>query len=346
MKHWILFISVWMVTLQIGAQQYEFNDAIRLSGFGTFSLSRSDSEVPVFTYRNIDDQWCADCDSTLGLQLDWVINDQFRSSVQVVKRPQDDYSAPELEWAYLAYTQGNSTLKLGRLRIPMFLLSEYYYVSAAYPWIRPPHDIYDSFAGVTHYNGVAYEWQYWPTEQLQLKISPYIAAAEENDYQFFGKPFTLDSDGAYGLTVDLLQDDHQLHLSYLSVDSDQKQNGNTVFHYDMDMLSVGFNYLYQGYNIALETLYDSGLFADWYIGISRDMGNWLPYVQYGQLRGHANQTYLLGVRYPLTPRVVINAEWEYIRSPQIPLSGHFTQVQTAPIENDSHIFTLALSFTF
>ncbi|SHO58628.1 outer membrane protein [Vibrio quintilis] len=327
--------------------QYNLSESLRLSGFGTLSVSRSDSSVPIFTYRDIKDETCYDCDTTLGLQGDWLISDTLRSSVQIVKRPQDHFSDPELEWAYLAYTKGDLTAKVGRQRLPFFISSEYYYVSAAYPWARAPHNVYDNVQGMTHYDGLALEQQFWLSDQTQIKISPYLATKDKNDFELYGQEFGFETTTGKGLAIDLYKDENQLHFSYFSATADNTKNGYLLVRRKLNLISLGFKTIYDNFSLSLETLYQKDLLSNWYIGLAQEQGEFSPYVQYGE--GHENyknRSYLAGVRYNISPKVKLNLEWEYVQAPKTNANGFFSAIQLGNIDGDSNIVSLSLSFLF
>lgn len=127
----------------------ELTEQLSISGFGSTSWAKSDNETAVIINHGISDSSCFDCDTTFGIQLDY-FNDAFKASVQLVKRPQDNWSEPELEWAYAGYSVNNFEFRAGRLRLPIFLLSEYYYVNHAYTSTRPPEEVYNSILGSPH----------------------------------------------------------------------------------------------------------------------------------------------------------------------------------------------------
>jgi hypothetical protein len=60
----------------------------------------------------------------------------------------------DASWAFLKYQVDSDTYaRAGRLRMPIFLLSEYLDVGVAYPWVRPPMEVYglvpfSNFSGV------------------------------------------------------------------------------------------------------------------------------------------------------------------------------------------------------
>ncbi|EKO3379644.1 sulfate ABC transporter permease [Vibrio fluvialis] len=333
----------------LAMSQINVGEHVRVSGFGTVSATKSDTSVPIFVHRNIDDEWCFDCDTTLGLQLDWIINDQWRTSVQTVKRPQDHFSSPELEWAYLESAWGAYSAKVGRLRLPVFMMSEYYYVSVAYPWIRPPQDVYDSLLGITHYDGASFEWNKMLTDASQLRISTFAALPSENDYRLYNTQYTLDASSAYGLTMDWYQDDNVFRIAYLTAEADLKTGSYNISHYDMDLLALGINYALGDYHLFSEYIYDNQLYSNWYVGLARQFGKWQPYAQYGQRRKlYSNDSYLFGLRYNVVPNVAINGEWQVVNSTENIISGHFTREQNplTGIKTKAHIISLAISFTF
>ena len=126
----------------------ELTDNFSLSGFGSTSWATSDNDNPLIINRGFTDENCYDCDTTFGVQLDYFYN-SFKASVQVVKPPQYDWSDPQLEWAYLGYEFNDFDVSIGRLRLPLFLASEYYYVGQAYMTARPPTEVYNSRISVS-----------------------------------------------------------------------------------------------------------------------------------------------------------------------------------------------------
>ena len=112
----IIANSLFFIAVSIPVQALatiELTEDLRLSGFGSTSITKSDNKTPLFTNRRITDETCYDCDTIFGLQLDYDFLESFTTSVQVVKRPQDDFSSPELEWAYVGYETESFDFKVG-----------------------------------------------------------------------------------------------------------------------------------------------------------------------------------------------------------------------------------------
>ncbi|RQW62700.1 sulfate ABC transporter permease [Vibrio viridaestus] len=342
-----LYILLTLMFAIPGYSQINLTDDVRLSGFGTFSLAISDSDVPMYAYRNIDDHLCYDCDSTFGVQLDWLISDSLRSSVQVVKRPQDSFSDPELEWGYLAYNWDNSTLKVGRLRLPTFIMSEYYYVSAAYPWSRTPADVYDNILGITHYDGMTYEWSHLLDNGAQIRLAPYISKNLSSKYNWYDNYYTLDTTPTRGATLEYSKDDSLWRMSYLHTNATQYKGSYKVAHFSLDVLSAGFNIEDDNFTYIGEGMLEQNLFANWYLGAAYQYDNIQPYVQYGQRRRlFENETITTGVKVNLATNLFVNLEYTHATSSHTPVSGHFNTIQYPHIDTIANLYTVSLSFLF
>jgi hypothetical protein len=83
-------------------------------------------------------------DSKLGGQLDVHLDQRWSAVLQVVTEQRLDYSyRPRVEWANLTYqVTPELALRAGRIAMPMFIAAEYRKVGYAYPWVRPPIEVY------------------------------------------------------------------------------------------------------------------------------------------------------------------------------------------------------------
>ncbi len=326
-------------------------DSFTASGFGSFSATQSDNQTPILRNRDITDDWCYDCDSTLGLQLDWQISSQFRSSVQVVKRPQDPFSDPELEWAYVAYDYDNFTFRAGRLRLPLFIMSEYYYVSYAYPWFRPPQDIYDSLLGITSFNGISATWEGLIQDEVGISVTPFWSIPDDNTFNSAGNKIRIESEYAYGLNVDFSY--HDTIFSFSALSSEFKQTISGVpfpvrnEQKSLHLVTLGIEQYWEGWHILAETLLSPDNYSNWYISIDYPFETMTPYVTYSQQRvTYSGEQLLLGVRYDYNHYIAFNLETQYFRAAQEALTGHFTEPLVDINDHDASIITLGVSFAF
>jgi len=91
--------------------------------------------------------------SKLGLQGTFALTEQTQIVGQLVSRGVDDWT-PEMEWAFLSHEFDNGfTTRIGRLRVPLYMYSDYLEVGYAQPWANPPADVY-SIVPVSSYDGI------------------------------------------------------------------------------------------------------------------------------------------------------------------------------------------------
>lgn len=344
-----LFSSTASATIQI-------SDDLLFSAFGSTSVTKSDNETPIFLNREITDETCFDCDTTLGLQLDYQFLNNFTASIQVVKRPQDEWSEPDIEWAYIGYNYDQYDLKIGRLRTPTFLDSEYYYVAHAYAAARPPQEVYDSQLGITSYDGISFKWQGELNDQLSLSIEPYGAFFGERDARKGIQQYEFDIDLMIGMKIELSSYDYRLFINGLRTDFDMnvQLTGFAVELNDQSFktYSMGGEYLWDTVTLRAETYYSKDRNFNWYAQVSYNIDKFTPYVSYaeknsiGDADENDNQSITIGVHYDITPSVSINLDYQHEMTDDYTpaASGQFTETFTTNSETDANIFTLMFNF--
>jgi hypothetical protein len=91
-------------------------------------------------------------ESIFAIQAVVDLSTNFKATAQLVAKGVDDFE-PEFDWYYLTYQATNSlTFMAGRRNIPMYYFSEFAEVGYAYPWMRPPSNLY--WWQITQFNGV------------------------------------------------------------------------------------------------------------------------------------------------------------------------------------------------
>lgn len=124
-------------------------DELTLSGFGSLGYSR-DNQDRIGFMRNTTQPVSENSngsfisDSILGLQLNYTPNPEFEAVVQAVARDKKNTSiGNSVEWAFLAWHPNEALdLRVGRMGLDIFLLSEYRNLGFSQPWIRPPTEFY------------------------------------------------------------------------------------------------------------------------------------------------------------------------------------------------------------
>lgn len=150
---------------------------LKINGFVSagFGMSLEDD----FSYDGNEETGSFDADGVGGLQIEGRVSDSTRAVLQLVGRSNDDDFNVETEWAYIGYKPTeNGELRVGLQRFPFFLMSEYIEVGYAYPWIKPPAEVYlpgmpSSYSGVSWHQAInAGEWAhtlmgYWGNDRFE-----------------------------------------------------------------------------------------------------------------------------------------------------------------------------------
>ncbi|WP_233520587.1 putative porin [Flocculibacter collagenilyticus] len=90
-------------------------------------------------------------ESVFGLQFRADLGESLAVTAQLVAKGTDDFE-PEFDWFYLTYQATDDlTLMAGRRNIPMYYFSEFSEIGYAYPWVRPPSNLY--WWQVTQFDG-------------------------------------------------------------------------------------------------------------------------------------------------------------------------------------------------
>ena len=132
------------------------------SAFGTAGLTHSSESKADFVATDLQEKgagasstWSPYVDSRLGAQLTGRFSPQLAGVVQVISEQRYDGTfKPEWEWVNLKYSATpDFSVRAGRIVLPTFLLSDARKVGYAYPWVRPPAELYN-LVPITNSDGV------------------------------------------------------------------------------------------------------------------------------------------------------------------------------------------------
>ncbi len=121
----------------------DMSSRLKINGFFSSGVTLLDSEDFEFEQLNIDEDYSTSSVTKLGIQMSFKVSDDISVTGQLVSKGIDNYDV-EAEWAYLSWdVTENFTARIGRQRTPYYMLSEYLDVGYAYPWTRPPIEMYN-----------------------------------------------------------------------------------------------------------------------------------------------------------------------------------------------------------
>ena len=147
------------------AQESSGFPSVKISGFGTGALTWTNEDRAEFARPNqvsgAADNVRTGIDSNLGLQADMPVNSwlSFTGQVLVRKDAEEHYGA-ELGWAFAkARINDELSVRVGRVGLPVFMISDYRNVGYANTMLRPPAEIY-SQVPFNSIDGADITWQH------------------------------------------------------------------------------------------------------------------------------------------------------------------------------------------
>ncbi|MFA9216451.1 MAG: porin [Sphingomonadaceae bacterium] len=149
MKKQLLVAAILSATAAMHAQAGSLDDGnLSISGFGTLGVAKSDTDQAQFARYNqaegVKDQPRIGLDSNLGLQATYKFNDWLSGTAQVLTRKNTSPTfTTDLTWAFLkAKVNDEVSVRVGRVVLPVFLISDYQNVGYANTMMRPPIEVY------------------------------------------------------------------------------------------------------------------------------------------------------------------------------------------------------------
>lgn len=146
------------------AQDTSGMPAVTVSGFGTLALTQTNSDAAQFVRPNQSAGATRTArtgvDSNFGVQANSTLNSWLSATVQglVRKDGEDDFGA-ELAWAFLkGRVNDKLSLRVGRMGLPVFLISDYRNVGYANTMLRPPAEVYAQVP-LNSFDGIDATWQ-------------------------------------------------------------------------------------------------------------------------------------------------------------------------------------------
>ena len=138
---------------------------VKVSGFGTGALTYANTDKAEFARPNQAQGSSKDfrtgIDSNLGLQADMPVNSWLSLTAQglVRKDAEANYGA-ELSWAFAkARISDEVSVRVGRVGLPVFMISDYRNVGYANTMLRPPAEVY-SQVPFNSIDGADITWQH------------------------------------------------------------------------------------------------------------------------------------------------------------------------------------------
>ncbi|OAN18545.1 hypothetical protein A3K86_06560 [Photobacterium jeanii] len=122
-------------------QQSSVADRFQFDGFASLNLQTANNGAG---YAGATNKLNLDEGSLIGLQSVFTVNDTTSATVQLVSRGTElENWKPQIEWAFISHEfTPNLKGRAGKLRLPLFMLSDYLEVGYAQLGVRVPNEVY------------------------------------------------------------------------------------------------------------------------------------------------------------------------------------------------------------
>lgn len=175
-----LLLSLSLVLAAAGVRAAD----VTVSGFGTLGYAISDK--PYSYQRYVDEQGTFDRDSRLAVQVDAALSRRWSATAQLKFAPDEDSDsrwAPRLSWGFLSWRPDDDwLLRVGKLRIPMYLGAESMDVGVSFDYARLPIEVY-SIAPTLDFTGASVT-RSWDVGRGELSVDGYWGKTRSNWRQY------------------------------------------------------------------------------------------------------------------------------------------------------------------
>ena len=354
-------ISVIAASVLFSAQ----SQAIEFDGFLTAGLAAHDQKD--ITYLDgISKDISFDNDSKFGIQVTADASPDMQVVAQLLAAGADNNYSMDVEWAYLDYAiSDNFSLRGGKVKQPVFLISDYFEVGYAYPWIRPPQEVYrnnpiNTIVGME----ALYQLNF---SELSITFQPYLGT-NSDAVPGSGGAVTFNAENLAGLAIMANTRSFTFQMSYLQTDVETISPADASFAAvgDATLASVGLSwdiYNFVGYteyvtrdinNAAGNPM--EALFPDqdgYYLTLGYRMGKYLPHITVansestpfvgGGNPGVNQDSITLGLRYELNEAAALKMELQSIEPSQVTESGLFNGALT---DDKANMISIAVDVIF
>jgi len=253
------------------------------NGFGTAGVVHSSEAQADFTSSvfkpngaGYSHNWSADVDSRIGAQATANFTPQLSAVVQVIsEQGYDNTYRPGVEWANIKYQfTSDFGVRLGRIELPTYLVSDFRKVGYAIPWVRPPVEVY-GVAPVTNNNGMDLSYRM----HFGSITNTLSGAYGRNNKLEFPNDVGIDTRNLWGVFDSAEYGAALLHLSYLQTKATETP-GIALFGVFRDLGPQG---------VALADKYEliDRAVSIVTIGASYDPGDWFAMSEWTRISSHS-----------------------------------------------------------
>jgi hypothetical protein len=294
--------------------------------------------------RGITEDLTFERDTRFGLQISSDITEDMSVVAQLLGRGDKGNFNAIIEWAYIDYEIHETTnVHVGKIKQPVYLVNDYVEVGYAYPWIRPPQEVYLLNNPLNTVNGLELLFQF-PVGPGTLSFQPYIGSNRDDVPNGNGAYF--EAENIYGMDIKYSGRGYTVHASNFQCEvtlTGQPFEAPTLFgtpatvslggsEGDCEVAAAGFNLDIKNVIVYAEwtkRTTDSTLsraFGDteaFYTTLGYRFGKWMPHITFASIEGEAS---VVGLS---TNEGVADVGFEYAGVPGLTTLNFPTPIQTS-----------------
>ncbi len=260
--------------------------------------------------RGITQDLTFETDTRFGLQISSDVSESMEIVAQLLARGTISNFDAIIEWAYVDYEFTDwLSLRAGKIKQPVYLVNDYVEVGFAYPWIRPPVEVYYLNNPLNTVNGAELLLAF-PVGPGTLSFQPYIGSNRDDIPNTGGQAF-FEAENIVGIDVKYSGRGYTVHASNFQCDVNTfgslsgvpTATPGVTFDIDLngkgecDVTSAGLTFdvanvvVYAEWQERTTTDTLSRPFGDqeaWYATLGYRMGKWLPHLTYATIDGKAS----------------------------------------------------------
>ncbi len=322
----IIFLTIFIASTAIAGKT-------EISGYTSLIGTKTDAKDATYWNEYAADYADFTHQSLIGVQLNAEIVKNLEISLTILGEGKEKYKA-EFSWFYATYTiTDNSSFRFGRLKVPIYMVSNYIDIGHAYPWVTPPPEVYSTNV-IESSDGLEY---IYATDIFAstLQINTYVGT-NQNDHHLAPSFINdgINSGGTYktgdkvgfqahdllGIEVSLATDNVTFKFSHnqaimssteLSITKSRIQLGGFGIIIDAANFIIYSEYVHRYSDDSLQSVFpdqDSG-----YVTLGYRIAKFLPYITYATIdKGKTDTKYAVvqesnsvGLRYDVNTKMAI-----------------------------------------
>lgn len=329
----ILAVSVLAALAAMAGQHARASDDIKFKGggFGTLGATRTNLDDTGFRtnlnqFKGADRDVDLGVDSRLGLQGTVSYKSVFNVTAQLLgmRREANDFEL-DFEWLYAQYTGvPGLDVKLGRVALPSFMVSDSRYVGYSVPWVRVPPLVYTGQSFSTVDGGqLGYSHSVGPAV-VSLQLTHGKSQASTMVTQDLGawgiREIEIEAEEPHVTSLNALLEWGDWTARIGQVKGEVKFLNVPRAPFDDTFTGFGLQYdngkwLAMGEYVTRKTSNNSADSSAWYVGGGYRVKQFTPYLMFSRfapasgVQGEASKSTALGLRYDVVPNVALKTEF-------------------------------------